>query len=180
MLASIGYIISELCKKHFNEELHGNWLQAEQPLIRFFHERITQRKHHCILSSLLLLKKALSVDHDLRKTIYVPSALAIALRHDVVWRELPKERKLNSLKFSKDPLAFLLMFCDCVQEWGRPQTNESSVSMNDEELFLFEKCDITGSKCSIIISSPYLSKTEKRFKDKFGAKSEHHMIGSNT
>jgi len=52
--------------------------------------------------------------------------------------------------------------------------------MNDEELFLFEKCDITGSKCSIIISSPYLSKTEKRFKDKFGAKSEHHMIGSNT
>jgi len=110
LLASIGYIVSGLCKKHFNEELHGNWLQAEQPLIHFFHERITQRKHHYILSSLLLLKKALSVDHDLREIIYVPSALAIALRHDVVWRELPKERKLNSLKFSKDPLVFLLMF----------------------------------------------------------------------
>ena len=132
--------------------------------------------------------------------------MAIALHHDVVWRELPKERKLNSLKFSNDPLAFLLMFCDCVQEWGRPKTNESSVSKSDEELFLFEKCDVADSKCSVIIYSPYLLKTEQRFKDKrdelenleaflqsptevefwvtlkdkSGAISEHRMIGSNT
>lgn len=206
LLASMGDIINALCKGHFNGELRGNWLQEEQSLIRFFHERITQRKHHCILSSLSLLKRALLVDHSLRETLFVPSALAIALHHDVVWRELPTERHLNSLKFSNDPLAFLLMFCDCVQEWGRPKTNESSVSESDEEFFLFEDCNVTDSKCTVTIYSPYLSRTQQRFKDKgdeldnleaflqsppeaefwvtlkdkFGAKSEHHMIGSNT
>ncbi len=166
LLSSLGYIVNELCKSHFDEELKGNWLQKEKPLVSFFHDIITKRKHHCVLSSLFLLKQAQSCNSDLMDTLFVPSSLAITLHHEVVWKSLPAERRLQSLKFDNDPLAFLLMFCDSVQEWGRPKAYEEILEEAGGEIFILDEYEVTGSGCSVTIKTPYLSTTHERFKEK--------------
>jgi len=166
LLSSLGYIVNALCKSHFNEELKGNWLQKEKPLVNFFHNIITRRKHHCVLSSLYLLKEAQSHNPDLIDALFVPSSLAIALHHEVVWKSLPAERQLQSLKFSNDPLAFLLMFCDSVQEWGRPKAGKKSMGEAKDEIFILDEYNVTDSECSVTIKTPYLSTTHGVFKKK--------------
>jgi len=166
LLSSMGYIISALCKSHFNEELRGNWLQKEKPLVSFFHDIITKRKHHCVLSCLFLLKQAQSSNSDLMDTLFVPSTLAIALHHEVVWKSLPAERQLQSLRFCNDPLSFLLIFCDSVQEWGRPKANEESGGGAGDEIFILDEYEVTDSGCSVTIKTPYLSTTHDKFKEK--------------
>ncbi len=205
LLSSLGYIVNALCKSHFGTELIGNWLQAERPLVLFFHNIITGRKHHCVLSSLFLLKQAQSCAPTLTDSLFVPSALAIALHHDVVWKELPQERQLKSLKFDNDPLTFLLMFCDCAQEWGRPKVS-SGPTMGELERFVLQECEASSSSCTITLRAPYLTTTHPVFrakqkelesleaflqspadlpfkiilKDKSGSKKEHPMTGPST
>lgn len=166
LLSGLGCIVNELCKSHFGEQLKGNWLQKERPLVRFFHDIITKRKHHCVLSSLFLLKHAQSCNSDLMDTLFVPSSLAITLQHEVVWKSLPPERRLKSLKFDNDPLVFLLMFCDSVQEWGKPKAYEEVMAEAGQEIFLLDEYKVTDSGCSVIIKTPYLSTTHDRFKEK--------------
>jgi len=176
LLSRLGFLINALCRKHFGTgDLKGNWLHEEKDLVTFFHKKIVETKHHCILSSLYLLKHAQSCSPDLLNTLLVPSALAIALHHDVLrrgsdkdWQKLPDDRKLKSLKFSNDQLAFLLMFCDCAHEWGRP-TGKQFVPQNvGEEIkrFIFSECNVTGTECSVIIKTPSLSVNDKQFETK--------------
>jgi len=69
--------------------------------------------------------------------IVIPSATAIALHDDNVWGRLNDDEKwklsrgdcpLPSLEFERDPLSFLLIFCDCAQEWGRPYLEKTKKS----------------------------------------------------
>lgn len=166
LLSSLGFLIDGMCKLHFGGELQGNWLDKEKALVRFFYKGITQVKHHCILGSLHLIKRAEQCSPNLPDDLFVPSALAIALHHEVIWRELPPERKLESLKFSNDPLAFLLMFCDCVQEWGRPKANKEIVGEEENERFILDQCEVQGLRCLVTIKTPYLSTTDKKFENK--------------
>lgn len=175
LLSRLGFLVNALCKTHFNDELQGNWLHKEKDLVTFLHKKIVETKHHCILGSLYLLKHAQSCSSDLLYNLFVPSALAIALHHDVLrqkdddeWQKLPDNRKLQSLKFTNDQLAFLLMFCDCAQEWGRP-TGKQPTQGNEEEdakRFIFSKCDVTATGCSVVIKTPFLSVNDKRFEVK--------------
>ena len=166
LLSSLGFLVNGMCKSHFGGELKGNWLHKEEALVRFFYKEITEVKHHCILGSLHLIKQAQQYNPNLLDDLFAPSALAIALHHEVVWRELPPERKLESLKFSSDPLTFLLMFCDCVQEWGRPKADKESVGEEEDERFILDQCEVQGLKCLVTIKAPYLSTTDKRFENK--------------
>ena len=206
LLSSLGYLINVFCELHFNDRLKGNWLQRELPLVRFFYKIITGRKHHCVLSSLCLLKQAQSCNPHLRDSLFVRSALAIALHHRDIWGELPTERAVSSLKFDNDPLAFLLMFCDCAQEWGRPimmADEEGEEEEEKEKGFFLDKCVVKRTGCSITIRAPSLVVTDKLFvrkvqeldelqrflqpqpgmkfiitlKDKSGAKRDYLMIG---
>jgi hypothetical protein len=51
------------------------------------------------------------------------SALAVALHNDRVYEEI-WDLKSEVLTFKDIPFAFLLMFCDSAQEWGRPSIKE--------------------------------------------------------
>jgi len=77
--------------------------------------------------------------------IFIPSALAIAL-HDVeVWRELKKMHGLHFLEFEDDPLTFLLIFCDNIQEWGRPSKSKSD-HKGEKRIPLHSQTDDEGKK----------------------------------
>ena len=132
LLSSTGFIVNALCEKYFGRQSEGNWIDQEKELFLFFYDRISRTKHHCILSSLYLLKQS-NLKYPKRVLeLFAPSALAIVLHHydqvfkklppnDKAWKDLEKaERVLHSLEFKTDPLTWLLMFCDSAQEWGRP------------------------------------------------------------
>ncbi len=205
LLSCMGDIINLLCKSHFGKELKGNWLAEEKKLVAFFYEKITKVKHHCVLSSISLLKQASNLNSsDLSNDLFVPSALAIALHHEVVWKELCKDHGLNTLKFDNDPLSFLLLFCDAAQEWGRPKHEYSHEENKVEESFILEDFNVTNSNCLITIRAPHLLATDSIFigkkreleklqrflqpptniefqitlKDRSGSKSEFKMIGN--
>lgn len=143
-LSCMGYLIYSLCCIH-EKKPDDNWLIDKKELVQFFYDEITREKKHCILSSLSLLKiiqtsssdeknqiiKTMSDANDtfdnIVQKVFVPSALAIALHDEKIWQKLRKGNgKVNSLEifnnmeFIKDPISFLLIFCDVIQEWGRP------------------------------------------------------------
>lgn len=183
LLSTVGFIINELCKVHFNQTLNGNWLNDEKSLLLFFHDRITKQKHHSILGSIFLLKQAQAKNSNNLYNIFIPSALAIALHHykdvfknacksekdkpDNAWDNLPKSRQIETVDFSVNPLAFVLMFCDCAQEWGRPKLcNLPITHLEDAKNFTLSDCTIDDKTCSITLSSQHWDSTEDKFQKK--------------
>lgn len=168
LLSSLGYIVNGFCKMRSGSELTGNWLQTEKPLVQFFHTIITTRKHHCVLSSLYLLKQAhfKNLDHEIIDSLFAPCALSIALHHDVVWNGLPVERRMNSLEFNNNPLTFLLMYCDAIQEWGRPKANLDLDEKLQNESFVLSEIAVNNGSCLVTIKAPTLSSQDDLFKAK--------------
>ncbi len=164
LLSCMGYLINSLLKTHRGETLQGNWLADEEKLVKFFYEEITMVKHHCIIGSVSLLKKAIGVKKtELLKDVFIPAALAVALHHENIWQKLKKDHELSMIEFDKDPMSFLLLFCDCVQEWGRPTVSDKEnrkkkeeevrknegvpiVSYKEEERFLLKEIKPSKSK----------------------------------
>jgi hypothetical protein len=125
-------------------------------------------KHHCVLSAISLLKKASGLDSSLLKKVFVPAALAISLHDKVVWKELQTQHGLAHIEFNdKYPIAFLLLFCDCVQEWGRPKEESNEESKGEEEQkFLLDKIEPSGNKYSLTIWTPLLESNDPPFRKK--------------
>ncbi|MEW6716528.1 MAG: hypothetical protein AB1345_03340 [Chloroflexota bacterium] len=81
-------------------------------------------RNHGVLSSLILLDKYSECFRERRGDYFrlllysqvLPAALAIALHDSNVW----EEESISKIIFEEDPITFILMFCDTVQEWGRP------------------------------------------------------------
>lgn len=200
-LSCMGYLIWELCRVHREDCFKDNWLadKDKRGLVLFFHKEITEKKSHSILSSMSLLKlvqdfnfdeknmvsKKLSTDKgkfndiddihkDLIETVFVPSALAIALHEKAVWQKLRKESEkdnhskvFENLEFEKDPLSFLLIFCDNIQEWGRP--SESHREKEEERGMRFDLIALEGDKSTgvdITIRTPDNEEGEQKFIDK--------------
>jgi len=88
------------------------------------------------------------------KEIVIPSALAIALHDDEIWGKLNNDKDwksgrgncpLRSLEFERDPLSFLLIFCDCAQEWGRPHLkDERKSTLHKKKKAEAEEDDLAG------------------------------------
>lgn len=94
LLSTLGFLLSELCGKHFHAHLKDSWLHEENELVLFFYDRITKLKHHCLLSTLFLLKQAQKYSEKNRlRDLFVPASLAIALHH--YWDLWKKYRKLK-------------------------------------------------------------------------------------
>jgi hypothetical protein len=179
LLSSLGFIINALSERHFGGPLKGNWLSQERGLVLFFYDRITKLKHHCILSSIFLLKQAQKYSPDQVDELFVPPALAIALHHyndvfkklnskDEAWKNLPENRKLESIDFCKNPLAFMLMFCDCVQEWGRPKLGDNPhTEVEGWQTFVLKECMLDKKQCLVKLESPRLNSTDKLYDDKY-------------
>ena len=97
----------------------------KEDIDRLCMEKFLERNHGIFSSLILLDKYPISLgpssekySSDLFFSQVLPSAVAIALHDSDVWDEeiIPK------IIFEKDSLSFLLIYCDTVQEWGRPLT----------------------------------------------------------
>lgn len=191
-LSCMGYLICSLLYLHTGERVQGNWLVDKKELVRFFFAEITEIKNHCILSSMSLLKMVQTLDFDQKNTIvkkiangqaefddilnrfFVPSALAIALHDKQVWQKLRKEsnkheppRILESIEFEKDPLTFLLIFCDNIQEWGRPSKPAMGKDGDREMKFYLKSIkDEFDAGLDITIWTPKHTNGEPFFVDK--------------
>jgi hypothetical protein len=183
-LTCMSYLISRLCLVVFKEEVRGNWLAEKNDLVNLFYKRITEAKSHCILSSISLLKMVqdpkytagIKLGGNPLEDIFVPSALAIALHDKDVWRELKnggKGQKLTEkgrlpiLRFEDDPLSFLLIFCDNVQEWGRPSKSETDETEKGLKRFYLKDLKYDPKVgFDVTIWTPNHVKDEKFFIDK--------------
>jgi len=193
-LSCMGYLISSLYWFHKAIKVEGNWLadKDKKELVQFFYKEITGKRNHCILSSMSLLKMVQDFSFNEKnmikqrilndkgqfdnivKKVFVPSALAIALHDKKVWQELRKENDednppkiLRNMEFEKDPLSFLLIFCDSIQEWGRPSKSHREKESERGVKFYLQamECD-PKTGLDIIIRTPNDTKSEQFFKDK--------------
>lgn len=132
-LSCLNYIIDKLDKII---KINVKPIKTRNDLIKYFFEKITKEKNHGILSGISLLKighnHKLCNKENLLK-YFESSAASIAI-HDI-WRidtrpkvdnirNILREDYLDSLNFDDDPITFLLIFCDAVQEWGRPLSDK--------------------------------------------------------
>lgn len=170
LLSSMGYLINSLCETHLKRRLSANWLAKERDLVLFFYDKITNAKPHCILSGISLLqgaKKGTSNNSGkskklvLLEKIMVPAALAITLHDKAIWGDLRKKHALDMISFDNDPLTFLLLFCDCVQEWGRPSPKLEE--RKPEERFLLKSIKPEKDGYSVTIYTPALLTTDEFF-----------------
>jgi hypothetical protein len=180
-------LIARLSSVFFKEKLEGNWLSKKRELVQFFYEKITKAKNHCILSSVSLLKmvqdeykKRITIGktkfEDIYQDIIIPSALAIALHDGKIWQELKDKGKWQKLKekvplpflrFDDDPLSFLLIFCDNIQEWGRPSQTQIGEKEERRKKFYLGDLKYDPKKgFDITIWTPNYLKGEKFFTDK--------------
>ncbi len=92
-----------------------------------------ERKDHGILSSITLVKKIMQEEFVKSNPQYIkerfstdiyPAALAIAL-HNITPHKVDSE--IPKIWFERMPLVFLLIYCDTVQDWGRPGKDRITV-----------------------------------------------------
>lgn len=181
-------LIARLCSVFCNEELKGDWLADKKELLRFFYRSITEAKNHCILSGVSLLRMLCKEEYRDKITIdkmtfeqiwgdiIIPSALTIALHDSGVWGELRNKETwqqahekvpLPVLRFDDDPLSFLLIFCDNIQEWGRPSKSQSDEKNRKGKTFYLRDLQYDPQKgFNVTIWTPNYAKTAKFFKDK--------------
>lgn len=88
-----------------------------------FVKKLLNERNHGLISSIILLDRIQKQKRDneyIDKTfssIVMPAALSIAL-HDKAILKIQNLEK--NVIFEKDPLSFILIYCDTIQEWGRP------------------------------------------------------------
>ena len=196
-LRSFNFFMEQFCTIIMNKPFCGDWLAQENGVLQYFYKHITgPKKQHCLLSSISLLKfiyekkpRTIEVDDiefkEVFKKIIIPSALAIALHDDNIWGKLNNDKDWKSsrgscpfpsLEFERDPLSFLLIFCDCAQEWGRPHLKDERKSTvyrkkrdkeEDEDLagiFRLKTMECNPEKgLQVTLYSPKHDNTDTRF-----------------
>lgn len=186
-LTCVSRLLTRLCSVFLEEDLTGDWYTSKSNLIHCLYQEVTEAKNHCILSSVSLLKmveeqyrdeidlKGLGFD-DVFDKIIIPSALSIAIHDKYLWRKLKDEGKWQSqgercplplLKYKTDPLTFLLIFCDAIQEWGRPYKSDEEYGEERKQYFYLKDFTYDSSKgFNITLWSPGHNRTEKFFTSK--------------
>lgn len=146
-LSSAEHIISSLGRS-FCDFKEQDKTENYNKIRHFFYHQITEKKNHGLLSSLSLLKRF--EENDDFHTVILPSATAIAIHDEGIWQALsgvqgkPDEvewitnlctlKPLSRLKLKTQPLSFILILSDNIQDWGRrfkdPKLEKSFCSAN--------------------------------------------------
>lgn len=114
---------------------HEKWKYDGSHIIDYkirglFISKLIEKRNHGLISSLILLDRIENSEfvkeiHDYKNTIFssivVPAGLSIALHDKEIFSNIGE-----SVDFSKDPLTFMLIYCDTLQEWGRPISSLTS------------------------------------------------------
>lgn len=132
--SDIEHILSSLTKCFRTEDFQGkNGTDNLNKIRQFFYQEITKGKHHGLIASLGLLKKFINNSKTEFSKVLLPAAVAIALHDNEICQTLhgvtnnttpectavQKLAPLQELSFEVQPLAFLLILCDNIQDWGR-------------------------------------------------------------
>lgn len=113
---------------------------------------------HGLISSLALLNHLWEPMKE-KENVLVPAAAAIALHSERVQNILLGPGGIKYFNFKKDPLSFLLIYCDTAQQWGRPETN----SQKGEEPPKFKSLEIKHNK--IICEIEYKKEYDSYYRD---------------
>jgi hypothetical protein len=183
-LTSVGYVLNAFCAAHHHFKLESNWLAHQHALVSFFYDKITAARNHGILSSVALLKLALEDSNrkrlvekferepeEIMTELVAPAALSIALHEADIWHGLREivglpqagDSALSSIKFSRDPMSFLLVFCDSTHEWGRPSRRLRSKRLPS---FRLKGYVCSDSHVCLELWSPKVLKTDPGFQHK--------------
>lgn len=185
LLSRIEHIIPSLNTSSYKGLKEKEKVDLCNRIRRFLYYEITERKNHCLMSSLALLK-VFESKIEIFSNLVLPASIAIAIHDDDIWHilsgqrnetrfpetgryianllnikekltgeelskqkpefvEILKSKKFASqwlvdicsdiwdiferpplphIKFEDQPLAFLLILCDNLQDWGRPFGDE--------------------------------------------------------
>jgi len=116
---------------------------------------LINNRNHGIISALILLdrieKSVISREiSDYKEkffsSVVFPAGLAICL-HD---KEILISEDIKPIDFNKDPLSFILIYCDTIQEWGRP-IGSSFIDYDNKGLRL-TKYEVTKKRVSATIT----------------------------
>lgn len=117
----------------------------------FFYDRILEKKNHGLISCLSLLKylEVNKKKHCLSIRVVDAACKAIAIhdkgiwqylcgmapndRHDLSGNAFKKKQIINDLSFIQDPISFLLVLIDSIQEDGRSRDNGLKVELEKLE-----------------------------------------------
>ena len=183
--SNIEFIISSISTCFDKNEFKGEVGTEKLNKIReFFYYKIVKNKNHGLLSALGLLKK-LETQKSL-EDILLPASTAIALHDDEVWQPLhglttedsrdndewvKNVRNIAPIKeisFEDHPLAFLLILCDNIQDWGRHCEDEEFEKQLEAANIRLKEVVMTDSKLIIRLyvnigrqSLPVMSYKEK-------------------
>ena len=125
-----------------------------------FLNEFLERQNHATTSALALMKihenilKSDDEKHKVEKIIVKLSALSIALHDRKLFLKLT-----HPIKFEELPFAFILIFSDTAQEWGRPL----ELRKFEDDDITFEIKEINSNKIHIILKY----KNRERMKDKY-------------
>jgi hypothetical protein len=121
--SNYGKLIDELCDLYVNLKFCDRPWKYDSRDIRniYLNDRfnrairisLMEKRDHGVLGSLILLHQSKGGGAEYSKIIY-PAALAIALHNDIFKNSLQ-----DNILFEENPLGFLLIYCDLIQEWGR-------------------------------------------------------------
>lgn len=139
--------LSKLYSHLLNENNSDDWIynstfNPSEKLIKIFSAAYYE-KDHGVISSLNLLKK-ISLEEqflnpDYKKTTYsryiYPSALSMALHNSKLWDNLFDEG-IFPIQLEKFPLVGLLLYCDGIQEWGRPGNPITTEKISEKVHFI--------------------------------------------
>jgi hypothetical protein len=115
---------SELINQSENSWTYDGYHKINHELRRTLTSKLISDRNHGLVSSLILLdkienSKVFKEKPELFKSTFssviMPACLAIALHDKAIFSD-----DRIKIDFSKDPLSTILIYCDTIQEWGRP------------------------------------------------------------
>lgn len=122
----------------------------DQNALDFFYDRILRKKNHGLISCLSLLKYLdITLGHCLKPLVVDAACKAISMHDSGIWKylcgmaddddedhrgnEFKKKKIITSLSFSNDPIPFLLVLIDSIQEDGRSRDDRLKVELEKME-----------------------------------------------
>lgn len=178
--SSIEHLLSELERSLSISE--NSRIDQLNTLRHFFYHQMTDNKNHAVISCLTLFKrfeKYKEEEPEEFKNMILHAGLSVLLHDDEIWQTLSgyksfggnqeekwisdvREAKLlQKLDFEVCPLAFLLIVCDNVQDWGRPFNDvqiDEILKIADVHL---RNVVVTSEEVTIQIYTRVLGKTKK-------------------